>query len=121
MTKPRSIRADDQTWQSVAWWRSLRLLPTVAFLLVWGMSAPAHAADEAAFAKSPNAFRVLSWNVSLENFFRHASEFRAFFRLCAPDILLLDEIPPGRTPAEVTSILSAEKNEATAWMLSWTV
>jgi hypothetical protein len=76
----------------------------------------AQAGDEAAFAREANAFRVLSWNVSQENFFRNAEEFRAFFRLCAPDILLLDEIPPGRTPAEVTSVLRAMINEAdTAW------
>jgi hypothetical protein len=117
---PFWTRADYQTRKGdLPRLRLLRRLCTFAFLLAWGMSAPfvapVQAAEEAAFTKEPDAFRVLSWNVSQENFFRYAAEFRAFFTLCVPDILLLDEIPPGRGPAEVTSILSAEKSEAAAW------
>jgi endonuclease/exonuclease/phosphatase family metal-dependent hydrolase len=48
-----------------------------------------------------NTFRVLSWNVSGDDFTRQLPSSRTILRLLDPDILLLDEVKGGETPDSI--------------------
>jgi endonuclease/exonuclease/phosphatase family metal-dependent hydrolase len=70
-----------------------------------------------ALRKTPEtAFRVLSWNVSGEDFTKQAADYKKIFRLLDPDILLLDEVEGGRTVEEIAAIVSGVRGPSdTAW------
>lgn len=57
-------------------------------------------------------FRVLSWNVSRENFLRSADQYRAMLKLADADILLLDEVTGGRRSAEIAAVLPTADHES---------
>ena len=72
------------------------------------------AADTEA-AKAADAVRVLSWNVSDDAFVRDAAAFRALVARANPDILLLDEVSPTSTDAQLRAVLPALTSEGGDW------
>jgi endonuclease/exonuclease/phosphatase family metal-dependent hydrolase len=62
------------------------------------------------------AFRVLSWNVSGDDFTKQSASYKKIFRLLDADILLLDEVEGGRTADEIAANVRGLRGaKDTAW------
>lgn len=53
-------------------------------------------------------FRLVSWNVSRERIVRDPEAARRILSALRPDLVLLDEVPPGVTPAEIEALLPGD-------------
>ena len=58
-----------------------------------------------------NGVRVLAWNVSSDAFVRDPAAFRALLSRADADILLLDEVAPGTTEAQLRAALAGRRRE----------
>jgi len=76
---------------------------------------------------SPNpdaksSFTVLSWNISGNAFVSHPQEFEALLAFAAPDIVLLDEVDPSTSAAQLRAALPLRRfgsNQDGAWHISF--
>lgn len=72
----------------------------------------------AAPAAATAGLRVLSWNVSNDAFVRDPDAFRALMRKARPDVLLLDEVAPQTTEAQLRKALAGlDAGDATHWYI----
>ncbi len=55
-------------------------------------------------------FTVLSWNISGNAFASHPHEFQALLAYAAPDIVLLDEVDPSTTAAQLRAALPSRQS-----------
>ena len=60
--------------------------------------------------ETSSSFAVLSWNISGDAFASHPHEFRALLAYAAPDIVLLDEVDPKTTAAQLLAALPPRKS-----------
>lgn len=69
-------------------------------------------------ARAPGTeFRVVSWNVGRETIFQQREAYGAILRALAPDLLMLDEVAGGRTPAEIQALLDRILPGDTPWQV----
>lgn len=68
-------------------------------------------------AQPADLVRVLSWNVSDDAFVRQPAAFRALVRRANADILLLDEVSPSPTEAQLREALPALASAGDAWYI----
>lgn len=75
--------------------------------------------------KTSSGFTVLSWNISGDAFASHPHEFRALLAYANPDIVLLDEVDPNTTAAQLLAVLppresgSHQDTVTNAWHISF--
>ena len=72
-------------------------------------------------ARTPNALRVVTWNVSDENFRDRPEAFRRVLAALAPDVLLLDEVFAEVTQGELVrfgDMLAGEEGPGWDWWLA---
>jgi endonuclease/exonuclease/phosphatase family metal-dependent hydrolase len=75
--------------------------------------AASPAADRPALRRAADAaFRVLSWNVSGDEFTKQSADYRKILRLLDPDILLLDEVEGGRSKEEIAAVVRGLRGAA---------
>jgi endonuclease/exonuclease/phosphatase family metal-dependent hydrolase len=60
--------------------------------------------------ETSSSFTVLSWNISGDAFASHPHEFRALLAYAAPDIVMLDEVDPKTTAAQLLAALPPRKS-----------
>ncbi len=56
----------------------------------------------------PGTLRVLSWNVSEDDFLNHPDAYRSIFTVISPHIVILDEAPAKLTQSELLDVLPAQ-------------
>ena len=74
-----------------------------------------------AVARTPNALRVVTWNVSDENFRDRPEAFRRVLAALSPDVMLLDEVYAEVTQAELVHFgerLAGEEGPGWDWWLA---
>ena len=77
--------------------------------------------EAGAVTRTPNALRVVTWNVSDGNFRDRPEAFRRVLRALDPDVLLLDEIYADVTAADLARFaegLATERGPAWQWWLA---
>ena len=63
--------------------------------------------------------RVLAWNVSSDAFTREPAAFRALLARADADVLLLDEVAPATTEAQLRTVLAGRRREGSGnWRIS---
>jgi len=62
-------------------------------------------------------FRVLSWNVSRENFYERSTQFRAVLRAIDADILIIDEMPAAADESKMVTALAGLGNASGDWQV----
>ncbi len=92
---------------------------THAFATDPGVDPPVLGAE--VVARTPNALRVVTWNVSDENFRDRPEAFRRVLAALAPDVLLLDEVYAEVTQGALVrfgEMLAGEEGPGWEWWLA---
>jgi len=100
------------TWQAAL----VCAVLTLAASACQNVRAPgAPPATDGSTAQPAGVVRVLSWNVSDDAFVREPATFRALARRADADILLLDEVSPSATAAQLRDALPELASADDAW------
>lgn len=88
-------------------------------VMLWAVAGPAFAAESWPRATGTD-FRMLVWNVSREQFFEQADDFRTALRAIDADLLILDEMPGRRSADDVVAFLqSLDPNDTRPWNVAY--